>query len=344
MKALEKDRTRRYETANGLAADIGHFLRDEAVAACPPSAAYKLRKFARRNRATLVMVSAVATILLLATCISIWQAVRATQAGRLASERLVEAETERDRANRERDRAISAEQLAAQRLRESEQARQDAEAVSTFLREVFASPDPRRDGRTFTVAEMLDRAVERLATDLANQPHRQAVLRRAIARSYHGLGLADTAIPLQELVRDYFLEQSGPEHPNTIRAMRHLADSYSHVGRRDEALKLREQILELHRKILGAEHYNTLRAMSNLADSYHVAGRREEAFQLREQALERYRKNLGTEASTTHWAMLNLAASYDDAGRLDEASSSASRDSNCTARSSVRSMSTRSGR
>src|SRR5258705_4480590 len=50
MKALEKDRGRRYETANGFAMDVQRYLADEPVQACPPSAAYRLRKLARRNR------------------------------------------------------------------------------------------------------------------------------------------------------------------------------------------------------------------------------------------------------------------------------------------------------
>src|SRR5207253_10429336 len=55
MKSLEKDRSRRYETANGLAQDIGHYLADEEVQACPPSAVYRLRKFARRNKVALAV-------------------------------------------------------------------------------------------------------------------------------------------------------------------------------------------------------------------------------------------------------------------------------------------------
>src|SRR4029079_443194 len=54
MKALEKDRARRYETPNALAADIDRNMRDEAVQACPPSNWYRCRKFARRNKAALV--------------------------------------------------------------------------------------------------------------------------------------------------------------------------------------------------------------------------------------------------------------------------------------------------
>jgi serine/threonine protein kinase len=80
MKALEKDRSRRYETANGLARDIERFLHDEPVEACPPSAGYRLRKVARRYRRLLLTAAAFAALLLLGATVSIWQAVEATRA------------------------------------------------------------------------------------------------------------------------------------------------------------------------------------------------------------------------------------------------------------------------
>ena len=98
MKALEKDRTRRYETASGMARDVERYLADEAVEACPPSASYRLRKFARKHRAALATASAFAALLVLGTIVSAWQAVRARQAERIARV--------------ERDRAVVAEHLA----------------------------------------------------------------------------------------------------------------------------------------------------------------------------------------------------------------------------------------
>lgn len=84
MKCLEKDRTRRYETASGLARDIDRYLRDEPVDACPPSAAYRLAKYWRRNRGLLSTAAAFAVLLVIGTSISSWQAVRATLAERRA--------------------------------------------------------------------------------------------------------------------------------------------------------------------------------------------------------------------------------------------------------------------
>src|SRR5205823_4916118 len=88
MKSLEKERARRYETANGLAHDIERHLRDEAVQACPPSAGYRFRKFARRNRRSLIAAALLALVLLLGSVVSTWQAVRATTAEALAQTRL----------------------------------------------------------------------------------------------------------------------------------------------------------------------------------------------------------------------------------------------------------------
>ncbi len=101
MKALEKDRSRRYETADRLARDIESYLNDEPVEAGPPSASYRLRKFARKNRKLLGVAAAFALLMTAGTVASLWQAVRATQAEQTASQERdrAEAETKRSRRN-----------------------------------------------------------------------------------------------------------------------------------------------------------------------------------------------------------------------------------------------------
>ena len=94
MKALEKDRTRRYATANGLGEDVRRYLADEPVQAGPPSAAYRIRKFARRNRVWVGAATMVAAVLVIATAVSAALAVRATLA-----ERRTLAERDRAEAN-----------------------------------------------------------------------------------------------------------------------------------------------------------------------------------------------------------------------------------------------------
>jgi tetratricopeptide (TPR) repeat protein len=92
MKCLDKDRNRRYETASSLCRDVERYLEDEPVRACPPSAAYRLEKFARRNRGYLMTAGLVAAVLIAATVLSVWQTVRAKQAAIVAKEARAKAE------------------------------------------------------------------------------------------------------------------------------------------------------------------------------------------------------------------------------------------------------------
>ena len=112
MKALEKDRNRRYESASAFAADVERYLNDEPVEACPPSAGYRLRKFARRNRRPLVTAGVIAMALVAATVVSTWQAAVAWDAQHQAEADRKQAEADRKQAETDRDRAKSAERQA----------------------------------------------------------------------------------------------------------------------------------------------------------------------------------------------------------------------------------------
>jgi serine/threonine protein kinase/WD40 repeat protein/tetratricopeptide (TPR) repeat protein len=116
MKSLDKDRTRRYETANGLAMDLQRYLADEPVQACPPSASYRLRKVVRRNKKLLATAAGFVLVLLAGTALSLWQAVRATESESRAKEDRDRAETagknervERDNAQAAKDKALAAD-------------------------------------------------------------------------------------------------------------------------------------------------------------------------------------------------------------------------------------------
>ncbi len=162
MKALDKDRARRYETANGFAADVLHYLADEPVTACPPSAAYRFRKFAWRNRAALLATAAVATTLIMGTVASALLASRAIEAEGLAKTRLAaetaalnaaknaraasnaaknEAVSMRDRAVADMYRALLGETRA---LREARPANWRATALDN-LRQLAVLDTPSRD-------------------------------------------------------------------------------------------------------------------------------------------------------------------------------------------------------
>ncbi len=326
MKALEKDRVRRYETANGLALDIQRHLDNEPVLARPPSAAYRLQKSWRRNKSAFTAAILMAAVLVAATIISATQAIRATRADALSKQHLAESEANATLAKQRLAESEANAALAKQRLAESEtnealanERLAESEGLSKFMTELFQSPDPTRDGRTITVAETLDVAAARLEIDLTNQPARRAKFQSTLGLTYCALGLAREAIPLQEEVRAYYLAAAGPEDPATLDAIHNLASSYDQAGRKPEALKLREEVLALYRRVSGAENPVTIKAMNNLAISYQEAGRWDEALKLREPVMELSRKINGPEDSMTIHAMHNLANSYDHAKRLPEA-------------------------
>jgi WD40 repeat protein/serine/threonine protein kinase/tetratricopeptide (TPR) repeat protein len=116
MKALEKDRTRRYETANGLARDIQRYLADEPVEACPPSAVYRLRKFTRKHWTGLATAGAFALLLAAAAVVSIWQAIQARQAQARAEEQFDLAQQSEAKAHQAQETAEVGRQQAVTNL------------------------------------------------------------------------------------------------------------------------------------------------------------------------------------------------------------------------------------
>jgi tetratricopeptide (TPR) repeat protein len=284
MRCLEKDRNRRYETANGLAMDVRRHLNNEPVVAGPPTAVYRVRKFARRNKAALLVAVAMAVTLIAATALSTWQAIQARRAERLANQRLSESQ-----------------------------------AMTKFLRRVFESPDPNRDGRTITVAEILGAAATNLDSELADQPATRAELRATLGSTLQELGLPQEALPLQEKALEHFRAVLGPENHRTIQEMNELAVTYREAGRREACLKLFEEILAYELKTVGSNDLHTLKAMNNVAITYDDAGRFQQAFELKKHVYEVRNKVLGPDDLDTLKAMHNLASSYWELGLVPDA-------------------------
>jgi WD40 repeat protein len=156
MKALEKDRNRRYETASSLAMDLHRYLADEPVHACPPSAGYRARKFARKHRVALATAAAFAALLLLGTGVSWRQAVRATRAEALALEDRDDRERALQAEARQRAAAVISGQQAAKERDAARAAREDLRKALNIsdLNLIQAAWDSGDAGR---VAELLQR-------------------------------------------------------------------------------------------------------------------------------------------------------------------------------------------
>jgi serine/threonine protein kinase len=221
MKAIEKSKERRYNSAAALADDLGRFLADEPISAKPPSSAYLIAKFARRNRGAVRSLLGLSVILVAAVVFSTWQAMRARDAERIAQERLATALKDRSAKN---------------------QALEEAESVSRLLAEVFQRPQPGVDGRSVTVLQALDTAVEKLDAELAKQPERQTTLRGVLAETYERLGIFERSLALREKNFETSHETFGPSDPLTGIALRKVVEVAEAMG--DGKAALRYALLE----------------------------------------------------------------------------------------------------
>jgi serine/threonine protein kinase len=303
MKCLEKDRGRRYETANGLAMDLHRYLADEAVLAGPPSRIYRFKKFLRRNRGRVLAAAVVLVALLGGIVGTTWGLVRADRARQAEAER---AEGER-----------AAKAIAQEREAETQ-------AVLDFVQnKIFAAARPKDQvggqGYDVKLADAVKAALAFVDKSFTGQPLIEARLRMTLGSSFYYLADIPTSIEQREKARDLYTKHRGPNHPDTLASMNNLANSYAEAGRTQEALKLREETLRLQKTTLGPDHPDTLVSMQNLANSYADAGRTQEALALNEETLRLRKAKLGPDNADTLWSMNNLANSYRAVGRAPEA-------------------------
>jgi serine/threonine protein kinase len=302
LKATDKDPSGRYASAGELAEDLRRFLEDCPIRARRPSPLDRAAKWSRRHQS--VMTTA-ALLLVLGLALSTWQAWRATRAENLARQRLGEVE--------------GARAATAAALQQTEEARAQADAVSTFLVEAFRSPDPSQDGRQVQVADVLDRASAKLDKDFAGSPATKGALLAALGTTYQGLGLYDKAVSSHTKAAALREATLGPDHPDTLTSRHNLANAYRDAGRTSEAIALIQATLKLRESTLGPDHPDTLKSRNSLAIAYMNAGRTSEAIALHQATLKLREAVLGPDHPDTLTSRINLAAAYRDAGRTSEA-------------------------
>ena len=312
MKALEKDRTRRYETANGLARDIERYLEGAAVEAGPPSARYRLSRFARRHRGALATAAAFVLILVAAAAGSTYLAVRATQAQ--SAER--EARANSELALAETREANAKTELA---LKESEGSRRQAEAVSTYLVEVFRKPDPKLYGRALKVVDLLDQAVANLDEKFSGSPKIRQQLLDALGETYLGLGLASQSVDVFAKALSLREATLGPDHPDTFTSRHTLASAYIKAGRTADGISLHEHTLELRTAKLGKDHPDTLVSRDHVGVAYSEASRHSDAIAMHKETVRLREARSGADNPDTLMSRHHLASAYLFADRTSEA-------------------------
>jgi non-specific serine/threonine protein kinase/serine/threonine-protein kinase len=284
FKALEKDRSRRYESCSALAQDIRRYLEDRPVLATPPSFRYRAGKFIRRNR---TMVAAASAVVLILAALAVSMTI---QAIRIAKER--------DRANRE---------AAA------------AKSVSDFMTGLFKVSDPGESrGNTITARQILDKGVQQIDSGLAGQPEVQARLMDTMGQVYWSLGLYREAEPIIDKAVATRRKVLGPEDPDTLQSIFLSAKNLNDEGQLAEAEKRLRSILDAQRRVLGPNHPDTVKTMVGIAAITYKEGRFKEAEKLQRELLELERhmpvRDEGLEAHT----MNNLATNLNSEGRYAE--------------------------
>ena len=284
MKALEKDRSRRYETANSLGMDIQRHLNDEPVQACPPSTWYRFRKFARRHKASLAAAVVVALALVLGTLVSTWQAVRATRA-----EQQAQAQTTK------------------------------AQSVSRLLQEMLASAHPEHHKRAdYTVRELLDHFSERLDKELKEQPEVEATIRLIMGTAYFRLAILDkserhltTALALRRQV-------FGEGHEQVAEVLAEYAWTLRDMGQAEESLARAREALAIYRQ-RGVRGRPFIKAMWTVQDMLAVQGQHAEAEALALEALAIARETPDADYPDVANILHDLAFSKISQGQANEA-------------------------
>ena len=327
MKALEPDRTRRYETVSALAMDIGRHLKNEPVLARPPSVSYRLSRFARRNK-----VVVAAGIVVFATLLA----------------------------------GLSVAGVALVQTRRAEaMARQEAETsrqVASFLTNLFKVSDPSEArGNSVTAREILDRGAERIRVDLTAEPLVQAQLMRTMGSVYREMGLFAQSQPLLEqaiALQGARLVADSPELQASMLDLARLAQQQGRFavaeslygktsasqervfgrddprlaitlsaqggmlvtrGRFAEAESLLTRALALRAKSASPDDADQARTLRYLASAYLAQGRYADAEPLFHRALDMYGRVVGNDHPDVGRTLNNLGIVYYGLKRYDDA-------------------------
>jgi len=246
MRALEKDRTRRYASATDLAADLHRHLNHEPVVASPPSASYRVAKFVRRNRGPVIAAGLVIVALIAGIAGTTWQAVVATQ---------------------ERDRADQARVTEAEQRRLAEIEARKTEIIATFAQEMLSSVDPGvAGGLDKTLMKMiLDNAAGRIERDLHDEPEIEAQIRKTIGVTYQALGEYVRALPHLEKALAIRKRLLGDDHEDTLASMYDMGSLLTVMNSYELAEPYLRDAVDGRRRVLGKEHPLTVVAAGDLS-------------------------------------------------------------------------------
>jgi serine/threonine protein kinase len=291
LKALEKDRDRRYRSASEVADDIHRYLKDEPISARPPSVTYQVRMFARRHRTLVGALFAIIIVVAIAVFGISWS--------------LVQARSAHARARAEAD---------------------NAKAISEFLRNILILPNPSiAQSRKFTVEEALDIASGKVGKELADKPDVQAEIQATIGATYRSLGNFEAAEAHLQAALELRTRLHSATDPTALSIKSQLEGVKTSRASTDNTIPNLRRVLKLQEDSAGPNSPATLKTLSELGWALYGARQLQEAEQVFRRLLDGNRASFGPDSQEAIKAMSTLGMALIDNRKLDEADSLTSR-------------------
>jgi serine/threonine protein kinase len=299
MKAMEKDRSRRYETANGLAMDVKRLLANEAISARPPSNLYRFCKQVQRNKLLFLGITVISVLLLAGLVVVSVALARERESRRLLGAALLQAKTDESKAKTE---AAKSQQ------------------VKHFLEDMLqgVSPSVARGRDTTMLREILDRTAQRVGTELTNQPAVEAELRSIVGALYRGVGNYVQAEKMDREALAIYRKLLGPESPEAASALQDLGLALLAEGKLTEAEETDREALAIQQRLFGNENAQVATSLHELALIYMERGRFAVAEKMARESLEIRGKLFGDQSLEVADSLRDLAILLGDEGRWIE--------------------------
>jgi serine/threonine protein kinase/tetratricopeptide (TPR) repeat protein len=329
MRAMEKDRSRRYQSASAIGEDVERYLRNDAILAGPPTTTYRVRKFVTRNKALVAFILIISILFIGFGIAMSFMRGLAVDAREIAQARAKELELVTDYQS-SMLREIDAEVMGRDMISELRDQvitslvtdNTPPDEVSSAIAELDKAIS-RVNSTDLALGvvdkQLLSRAVETIEKKFSDQPLVMASLQNTVAGTYQELGLYTQAIPLCRAALELRQRVLGDTHLETLKTEIDLGSLLVDSGDLEEAEIHYLKTIDNCRKLLGEDHIETLRAINGMGSLLHQQGKLDKALCYCDEALEGYRRVLGDNHLSTLYSFNAMGSLLISMGKNEEA-------------------------
>ncbi len=331
IKAMEKEKERRYQSAAEIAEDVRRYLKDEPILARPQSAIYQLQKFAKRNKALASGLLVAMTALVIGMATSTYLYIQAESARQGEAEQRVLAQDREAEAVKARSAEEEQRKLAEQREEEAIKARAETQAradelktVTEFQQSMLGEIDAETMGRGIVAAQREDirGQMESEGAEAVEIETALSSFDELVAKT-NATNLALKVVDENVLARAVkTIDEEFSDQPLTQAALQQtVATTYERIGLYESAMPLQQQTLKTRRRILGDVHTETFESISDMGTLLESMGKLKEAELYYREALEGVRRVMGDDHAGTLASIQNMGNLLAKMGKLEEAMS-----------------------